>query len=381
MVANVANEIVSKFLEICNQVLPEEGLTMAEIRPFELPKKALIVPTRFIGDNILLIPFLKNLSHNMGANGKIDVVATPATAPLYRTLPYINDVLLEITELKSPQKYLEENAYDTIIMCRYAPVWSRAAQNAGIEQRVGYDLERLGIHRLQRWGQSLTHVIPSTPMFDTRPQVEIYLDILRYLGLDVVSDDLKCELTHGDRAKAKELLAQLPEGRPRILIHAGSGSPGKNWPIENWAQLMGILAPRYNPVFIAVGGNGEASLYKPLEEQFEFYNFCGKSNLRESIALMEEVDLVISLDTSVAHMATLAEVPRLVVLYGPTNHAQWRPWTKNIRTQLQQVYLDLKCRPCLARTCENKRCVMEVTPEHVLMAVEKLLADQPFGGQ
>ena len=389
MVANVANHIMSTLLEIANQVLPEEETLLSETQPFVIPKRALVVPTRFIGDNILLIPFLRNLSHNMGPLGQLDIVATPATASLYRALPFIKNVHVEMVELKNPRLFLEEHGYDTLIMTRYAPMWAHAAIKCDVPQRVGYDLERWGIHRLQRWGQSLTHTIPSTSMQDERQQVDIYLDILRSLGMQIFDEELSCTLTDEDHEKAQALLGTLPGGRPRVLIHAGSGSPGKQWPIENWDQLLGILAERYNPVFIAVGGESEKSLYKVLEEQFDFYNFCGQSNLCESLVILNQVDFVISLDTSIAHMAAMAESPRLVVLYGPTNHAQWRPWIKNdpVRcpdaseppvTLLQQVYLNLACRPCLARTCEDKKCIFEVSPEHVLMAVEKILAERPF---
>lgn len=372
----VANEILTRLLEFANHVLPEEASRTPGAQPFLLPQRVLVVPSHFIGDNILLTPFIRHLRENLGGSARLDVAATPAIAPLYETLPGIDCVHIEKRgELRNPKSFLEQEGYDTLIMCRYAPLWAHAAVRAEVPQRVGYDLERLGIHRLKRWGQSLTHTIPSTSMFDEQPQVEIYLDILRHLGMQAGDNRLICRLTPADHQRAEALLAGA--SRPRILIHAGSGSPGKNWPLPHWEQLLTVLQRRFDPVFVTVGGAGEKGLYAQWEERYPFINLCGQTHLRESVAVLERMDLVITLDTSVAHMAALAGTPRLVVLYGPTNERQWRPRVKP-GTVLEQVHLDLACRPCPARTCEHKSCMKELSVGRVLLAVERACEQNPL---
>lgn len=372
----VANEILTRLLEIANQVLPEEEPLLPEAGPFRLPERVLVVPSYFIGDNILLTPFLRNLRRNLGPGTRIDIAASPPMVPFFETFPGVDDVYVEKQgSLRNPRAFLESRRYDTVIMCRYAPMWARAAVRAGIPQRVGYDLERLGIHRLKRWGQSLTHTIPSTSMFDSRPQVEIYLDILRELGMAVDGNNLQAGLTHDDYRTARKLLPHTDQ--LKVLIHAGSGSPGKNWPAEHWENLLTVLNRRWNPLFVAVGGSAERGLYQSWEQDFDFVNLCGGTNLRESIAVLSHMDLVITLDTSVAHMAALAGVPRLVVLYGPTNHLQWKP-VVTADTLLRQVHLPLECRPCPARTCEHRQCIKGLSVGQVLLAIEAIMREKPF---
>ncbi len=374
----VANQILSRLLELANQVLPEEAALPAGEQPFQKPGRVLVVPSYFIGDNILLTPFLRNLRRNLGYDARIDMAASPPMAPFFQALPAVDTVFLEHSpELRSSRAFLEQRAYDTIFLCRYAPLWARAAMRAHVAQRVGFDLERLGIHRLKRWGHCLTHAIPSRPMDDPRPQVEVYLDILRQLGLDVWDKHLQAAITADDLRAARALMPPS-DHRMRVLVHAGSGSPGKHWPMSHWADLLEMLRRRWNPRFFSVGTLGERDIYQDWAEDFGLVNLCGQTSLRQSIAVLSFMDLVITLDTSVAHMAALAGAPRLVVIYGPTNQRQWEP-VVSAHTALRQVYLDLPCRPCPARTCEHKRCLRGLSAGGVMLAVEAVLRDKPAG--
>lgn len=365
----VANEILWKILGLANQVLPEEPPLA---RTFALPKKALLVPSLFIGDNILLTPFIRALRQNLGPEAELDIVTPRATGALFDTNPHLNRIWIEKEgSLRRPKVFLESRKYDTVFFCRYSIAWGRAALQAGISQRVGFNLERIGIQRFSHWGRCLTHSLPSSSIYDSRPQAEIYLEMLNRLGLADDGLALECPLTEADREKAARLLDSLSH-RPKVLIHAASGSPGKQWPLENWQALLREIRDRWDPIFVAIGGKGEAPQYQALEEEFNLANWCGQTNLRESIALLQGMDLVITLDTSIAHLAALAGTPRLVVMYGPTNERQWRPMIQP-GAHLEQVYLNLPCRPCMARTCEHRGCVLRLGPAQVLLAVERVM--------
>ena len=66
-----------------------------------------------------------------------------------------------------------------------------------------------------------------------------------------------CIPSEEDRAFAREFLGE--SARPVIAIHPGSGSPRKNWPLENWAALGQWLArPTPAPRLLLVGGEADA---------------------------------------------------------------------------------------------------------------------------
>jgi ADP-heptose:LPS heptosyltransferase len=375
----VANEILEGLLFLANQVLADKEPTDGGLNlPFRKPKAALIVPSLFIGDNVLLTPLIRNLRRNFGPDTRLEIVCPSVVKPFHETLPWLDAVHAEKNgATRNPVLFLKSQAYDTIILCRYSFTWANAALRAEIPQRIGYDLERLGLQGFKHWGRCLTHAIPSTSVFDQRPQVEIYLDLLRQLGLNAENPIPECVLTEPDHQKAEQLL-EGSRNTPRILIQAGAGSPGKQWPIENWqAVLAGIRQYWPQADFFAIGGKREQTLYLEMEQQFLLHNFCGKTSLRESIALISRMDMVITLDTSVAHLAAVAKVPRLVVLYGPTNHAKWRPNTP-ADSVLSQVFMDLPCRPCMARTCAHKSCLKLLPARQVLQAIQDAFQQKPL---
>jgi ADP-heptose:LPS heptosyltransferase len=376
----VANGLLYGMLTLLNQTLPsEDTVESSEFKTFQLPQKTLIVPSPFIGDTILLTPLLQNLRQNLLLESSIHVLATPATAPLLETLPSVDQVLLEGSFLLQDKKaFLEAEGYDTLFLCRYALTWARAGLEAKVSQRIGFDFERLGLHRLKRWGQCLTHSVPSTSIYDARPQVEIYLDMLRGVGLSAEDGPPQCVLTDKDRQHATQLLKQCRQPI-KILIHARAGSPGKQWPWANWVSAIQQLHQKYEIDFIVVGTDKDRSFYQILatEAGVPILNLCSQTHIRESIALMQSMDLVLTLDTSVAHMAAVAGTPRLIVLYGPTNQAQWAPRVQP-GTFLKQLYRELPCRPCMARTCMTKSCIGELTIKQVLTAVEEAFSEKPL---
>lgn len=372
-----ANEILEKILGWANRVLPEEDNNLHAGMPrFRRPKSVLIIPSKFIGDNVLLIPFIRNLRRNLGEETRLDIMTTPTVQPLYETLPWLDEVHVEKRHWPAnARQFLETQGYDTIFFTRYSLHWGNAARRANIPQRVGFDLERIGIHRLKRWGHCLTHTIPSTPIFDTRPQVDLYLDTLRLLKFDVKDSHLECHLQPEDYSRARHLLQQAGHA-PCVLIQAASGSPGKEWSSQNWHDLLQMLDQWLAPVFVTTGSAREKTYYEEWEREFPLLNLCGQTNLRETLALMRQVDLVVTIDTSTAHLAAMAGTPRLVVLYGPTNEKQWRP-PVSADTALRQVHLDLPCRPCPARTCEHRNCLRQLSPWQVMMAIRSCYQEKP----
>lgn len=393
----LANGLMHGFLSLVNQVAPMKWDELwIHNPPFVWPRKVLVVPSRFIGDAILMTPFLQNLAVLSARGGKeafeVHLLATRTTACLFEGFPGVSRVILESFGSSSAglTDFLRVEEYDTVFFCRYAPYLERAAVRAGVAQRVGFDLARLGVRGLNRHANHLTHTIPSTSLKDLRPQVEIYLDILRWLGfqeqVSLINDKrLFCPLEERDYQEALSLLVEggatlsPTQTGPRVLIHATAGSPGKCWPWEYWASLLKHLYAGWQTAVFAVGTEKEAPYYNTLAEDsgVPIAVLCGKTSVRQSIALLGMMDLVITLDTSVAHMAAAAKTPRMIVLYGPTNASKWVPWAE-AETFLQQIQHPLPCQPCLARTCATKPCIRKLTVEKVLEAVERSFQWHPF---
>ncbi|MDD3012545.1 MAG: glycosyltransferase family 9 protein [Candidatus Gastranaerophilales bacterium] len=335
---------------------------------FISPKKVVIILPEYIGDILLLTPAIRNLSKSFGNSVKIDLVGNKNAKNLLETLPYFDNFYLEGEETGRKVSFLKKQNYDTIFLFNIRFFWALAGYQAKVQQRVGFNLEKLGLENIFLWRKLMTHLIKSATVYDKRHQINIYMDMLKTLQLEVDSDFPEVLLSDNDIKKANTLIKDISGGR--VLIHATAGSPGKQWNFNNWAVIIKYLKEKYNFSIIATGCSAEKSIYDYISRKsgVEIHNLCGKTTIRETIALYKHIDLAITLDTASAHFAAAANTKNIIVIYGPTNETQWKPYTPY--SFIQQICLDLDCRPCLTRLCRHRKCLSGITPDMVIDAIE-----------
>ncbi len=147
---------------------------------------------------------------------------------------------------------------------------------------------------------------------------------LSQLGIAITDWEPRIELTDADRETADE-----PFAFPLIALHPGSGSRGKNWPIENWLLLIDDLLVRENRVII-VGGEADGNEVGSIRKQFgERIGYALAWPLRRLAALLADT-IFVGHDSGVSHLAA-ATGARCVILFGPTDPRVWAPRNKNAR--------------------------------------------------
>ena len=343
-------------------------------KKFKLPKRALIIFPDFIGDAIVLTPFLRNLRSNLGASALIDAVCSKSIAEMLLTLPYINHYYPDEYVNKNKRQLLNNRRYDTVFILKPSISWAAATIKERIPQRITTNLERLGIESPLFVPVISTHIIPNTSIKDKTPQIEVNLSMLKHLGMKVQDTSPEINLKHSDVRKAKSLIGD--NHGLNAMIHLTAGSPGKQWDIENWLEIIKYLAlENYkhgkNYRIFATGAHKDKKIYDDISKKtgVQIINLCGQTTLRETVAVYRHMDLVVTTDSAPAHIAGIAKVPNLVVLYGPTNNHQWFPFAPD--SKVEQVYADVPCRPCVSRVCQSKKCLKEITVDDVNAAIDR----------
>lgn len=170
-------------------------------------------------------------------------------------------------------------------------------------------------------------------------------------------------------AQALELSGAVPRPAiPRIpcprsdgrfaVIHPFSGSPRKNWPLENFRALAGLVEPCY---FCA--GPEE-----PLEGAVRF------DDLYELARWLASARLYIGNDSGITHLAAAVGVP-VIAIFGPTDPAVWAPRGANVRVvQIPEPYF---LNPMPLRITPSTR--WSPGGEKVLSTVTAALATSPLG--
>ncbi len=147
----------------------------------------------------------------------------------------------------------------------------------------------------------------------------------------------------------------------------------KIWPLENYAKLIRALASNTNTrFFLFGGGEKEIAFFKTLKDEFpeHCHVVAGNLKIKQELALMERLDLMICVDSSNMHLAALMNIPVVSVWGGTDPDVGFAPFGSPLENIVQISRDELPCRPCSVygrETCYRKdfACLTRITPEVV----------------
>jgi ADP-heptose:LPS heptosyltransferase len=152
----------------------------------------------------------------------------------------------------------------------------------------------------------------------------------------------------------------------------------KIWPVNNYERLMkGTLEKGPAKFFLFGGGEKEIKFFESLKQQFaeSSYVVAGQLKMKQELALMELLDLMVCTDSSNMHLATMMNVP-LVSIWGGTHpDVGFGPFGKSAESVIQISRDELPCRPCSVygrETCYRGdfACLNRITPDAVSERVQ-----------
>ncbi len=165
-----------------------------------------------------------------------------------------------------------------------------------------------------------------------------------------------------------------PDTTKTILLAPSAAWELKKWPTEYWQKLIQILQINLPQYKIALLG-GPEDQFSNLTSIGGVQNFAGQLSWPQTTYAIKSSALLISGDTGALHIGDALNVPTVAII-GPT--AFGHP----SRANCQVAEHTLTCRPCTKDgrgQCHNqtfKKCLIEVTPEFVLLKVKRQLEAQ-----
>lgn len=162
-------------------------------------------------------------------------------------------------------------------------------------------------------------------------------------------------------------------GKMWIGVSPFAQHAGKVYPLDKMKIVVSELAKRGASVFIFGGGPKEKAVAESWESEIEgCRSVIGKVKLKEEMALMSNLDCMVSMDSSAMHICSLYGV-RVVSVWGATHpYAGFLGYGQKMS---DVVSLDIDCRPCSIygnKPCRygDYRC-FNINP---MAIVEKVLA-------
>ncbi len=180
--------------------------------------------------------------------------------------------------------------------------------------------------------------------------------------------------THG--ARVKDLLKEFGlDPGAFVVFLPGSQAAGwlKRWGVSSYQALAGlILSARLADRIVVLGGPDEVEDCRRIAEAgAEVINLNGRMELLEIAPLCEHALAIVANDTGLAHIASAANRPMLV-LCGPTDPRRVKP----IGQQVRAIQADIPCKSCYAKDChrpDRLACMQALTPDFVLGELQAML--------
>jgi ADP-heptose:LPS heptosyltransferase len=268
--------------------------------------KILIVQIGRIGDTVLTTPMFRAVADHL-PGAAIHVLASPRGFPVLRGNPHIKKV---IVYRKDPISLLfiflrlRLAGYDWLIDPKDHPSREGAllARICRAKNKVGYNSEG---------GKTFSFGIPSQNENAALHAVTRNLACLGALGVSC-NTDCRPEL-FPDARLARKIRDSFPQDAAKtVLLNISAGNASRYWIFEKWAQAAAFCLARGHRVLVAYqpSDSRPARALHDLQPGVILYH---SSTIGEIIALMPLVNLVVTLDTSVVHIASAFDVPQIAL--------------------------------------------------------------------
>jgi ADP-heptose:LPS heptosyltransferase len=133
---------------------------------------------------------------------------------------------------------------------------------------------------------------------------------------------------HAARDKLERTLAK-PEA-PIAILHPGSGSPKKCWPLTRFLELARVLRSRaLQPVFLIGPVEEERLTREQAQSLREAAPTLRPGPLLEAAGLIAAARLFVGNDSGMSHLAAALGIGS-VVIFGPTDPVVWRPLGESV---------------------------------------------------
>ena len=276
-------------------------------------KRILVINVTRIGDTLLATPALRALARHW-PRASIDFLGHPKRYEVIRHLPFLASAGA-ITKQRAPfLGRLGAKRWDLALVYNYdRPLVAYALRVA--ERTVAF---RQGDEALD----SRLYRCVERPQAQKGHAAEHLLALPRALGVPDAGLRLAYKVTEEERQWARSFLSRELPAAPRPLVGLQIASfPTKgwrDWPVESFAELAGRIRARSSAAhFLLLGGKLEKERIDELARRLDGHalSVAGRLTLRESAALMNELDLYIGVDTGPTHIMGALEAPMVALFH------------------------------------------------------------------
>lgn len=325
-------------------------------------QKIIVRMPNWIGDLVMATPILQDLRYAFPRSHITALVQSPL-ADILEMDPHVN----EIIPFKRASSYWDHfqgnqvvprirgGKYDLGVLLTNSLSSAWWFWRGGVKQRLGFK------------GHGRSCLLSTKGSFpenrESQHLVLTYKHLLARMGIPPTSSSPKLYLSESEKQGALRLIP--PGGSKLIGINPGAAyGSAKCWLPDRFTAVASDLLNHDPDIRIAFFGDQKTgkmvhSICAPLDGQ-RVVNLCGKTSLRELMALIAQCDAFLTNDSGPMHIAAALHTP-LLALFGSTSEVKTGPYRWG-----DVIHKHVDCSPCYRRTCPiDFRCMKRISIDEV----------------
>lgn len=182
-----------------------------------------------------------------------------------------------------------------------------------------------------------------------------------------IAKALGCDITNSPTFPLP--VGQRPDGFTLAEGDYAVFAPGARWQTKRWpVESFGALARELDLKCVVVGTGADREMAGRIVAASggRAMSLAGETGLKGLVEVIRGAAYMVSTDTGPMHLAAALGVP-VVALFGPTDPVRTGPFG----TGHCIVTAGEGCAPCFLKTCDELKCMQNITVEMVLDAVQK----------
>jgi len=370
LVENAKEKILSHYTldHMASQTLEVYREVLTHIR-------ILVIKLSALGDVILITPSLKALREHFPL-AKIFCLVKKDFREILQRCPYLDEVIVYDPAHKHKGfwgfgkiiKKLRFFRFDKVIDFQNNRKSHVLAFLSLCHERYGY--------KNKKWGFLLSRGIADDCA--PAPAVAHQFRVLNLLGITKTGKEhLELWPSKEDVKYIQQLFESqwIAENTQLVGINLAASSrwESKRWPLDYIAELCDLLAAQ-NIRVVLTGAKKDKVFARQLLKKTKAKpaDLVGKTNILQLAALIKKCHVFITPDSAPMHVAAAMGTP-FVAFFGPTDPLRHLPPSRKSRI----LYQKLDCMPCYQSRCplHTHACMMEITPQEVVGAVNQLMND------
>lgn len=294
----------------------------------------LIIQTAFIGDAILATAVLEKL-HRHYPDSRFDLLVRKGNEGLFRHHPYLNKVYTwdkkrgKYRQMLKLIRQLRQTRYDYIFNFQRFASSGIITVLARAKYKYGFRKNPLS----WRFTQSFPHQI-GNGMHETERNHQL---------IEALTDTQPARPRLYPQPVVREQVQQYQAGT-YVCIAPASVWYTKQFPGEKWLELIEKL---HNQTIYLIGSANDYKFAEHICSQTSHpavHNLCGRLNLLQTAALMEQASMNYVNDSAPLHIASATNAPVRAVFLSTVPDFGFTPLSDD--SKAVEIKEDLYCRPC-----------------------------------